>query len=199
MKNSILFVAILALAASCASNQSIVFVPANETVEIDYASHQLYRATLKNRSLTGLEVAVLSKSDNQQVSGFGLGTKAKVDVMVADDNKLVFKNKSKSGISIKMSVTKESPSILKKEGEYISFTLRNTSLKSIPLLIPSVMNPNLSPKSRSGVDLKVGQEILFRSGGKKYTLLTVDNSIKDGDEIDVATLLTDRKKELGLR
>jgi hypothetical protein len=55
----------------------------------------------------------------------------------------------------------------------VGFTLANRSLKSIPLQIPGVMNPNLSPMSNSGVSLAVGQEIFFFEGRKKYLLLVV--------------------------
>jgi len=60
------------------------------------------------------------------------------------------------------------------------------------------MNPNLSPFSNSGVDLKIGQKILFKEGGKKYVLLVVDETIAQGDEINVAQLLKSKRKELGL-
>lgn len=77
----------------------------------------------------------------------------------------------------------------------INFTLHNSSLKSIPLIIPNVMNPNLSPMSNSGVSLKVGQKIYFRDGAKKVLILTVDESIKPGDKIDMAKLVKDLKKD----
>lgn len=80
--------------------------------------------------------------------------------------------------------------------QYINFTLQNKSPKAIPLIIPGVMNPNLSPFSKSGVSLKIGQEILFKEKGKRQVLLTVDNSIKDGDILDIAQLLKERKREL---
>lgn len=54
------------------------------------------------------------------------------------------------------------------------------------------MNPNLSPLSNSGVTLKIGQEVLFRHVGKKRTLLIVDNTIKDGDVIEVSGLLAEK-------
>jgi len=59
------------------------------------------------------------------------------------------------------------------------------------------MNPNLSPISNSGVDLKVGQEILFKQKGKTYVLLTVDNSYAN-KKVDVAKILRLRKEELGI-
>ena len=79
--------------------------------------------------------------------------------------------------------------------ESVSFTLRNNSLKSIPLLIPGVMNPNLSPKSNSGVTLKIGQEVLFRYKGKKRVLLVVDNKL-EGQTIEVSKLLKEKKQEI---
>jgi hypothetical protein len=94
--------------------------------------------------------------------------------------------------------TKEEAETSITKREYVNFTLLNKSAKSIPLLIPNVMNPNLSPFSSSGVSLKIGQEILFRVNGKKYTLLVVDDSIEEGTEIEVDKLLKERKKELGL-
>jgi hypothetical protein len=80
----------------------------------------------------------------------------------------------------------------------VRFTLKNNTAKSIPLIIPNVMNPNLSPFSSSGVDLAIGQEIYFKEKGKKYLLLVVDSKIATDAQIDVGELLKERKKELGL-
>ena len=79
--------------------------------------------------------------------------------------------------------------------EKVGFTLRNNSLTSIPLLIPGVMNPNLSPQSNSGVSLKVGQKILFRYKGKKRVLLIVDESL-EGKTLNVSRLLKEKKREI---
>ena len=80
----------------------------------------------------------------------------------------------------------------------ISFTLRNTSLKSVPLKIPNVMNPNLYPLSNSGVTLKIGQEIFFSHKRKRYLLLKVTGE-EEGKTLDVPKLIRERKKELGLK
>jgi hypothetical protein len=79
----------------------------------------------------------------------------------------------------------------------VSFTLRNNTLTSIPLVIPSVMNPNLTPMGNSGVDLEVGQEVFFVYQRKKYLLLKVTPDLK-GQTLMVGDLIRDRKKELGL-
>jgi hypothetical protein len=80
----------------------------------------------------------------------------------------------------------------------IRFTLKNNSAQSIPLIIPNVMNPNLSPFSSSGVELVIGQKIFFKEKGKKYLLLIVDAKIATDAQINVDALLIERKKDLGL-
>lgn len=189
----------LGLLSSCITEKSILNIPANQSIEIDYPEYGLFRATVKNKSQQGVNISVLSKDSNQQVRGFGLGTKAMADVLVESNNKLVIQNQSNMPVSVKLEVSEESQPVVQPTRTYVSFTLRNTSEKSIPLIIPTVMNPNLSPFSRSGVDLKIGQEILFRVKGKNYILLTVDETISDGAEIDVATLLKQRKEALGIK
>ncbi len=78
---------------------------------------------------------------------------------------------------------------------YVDFTLRNTTAKSIPLKIPGVMNPNLSPFSNSGVGLKIGQKIFFTNKGKKTLLLSVTEDLAD-QTLDVAKLIRERKKDI---
>lgn len=79
--------------------------------------------------------------------------------------------------------------------EKIEFTLLNKSDVSIPLIIPGVMRPNLSPNSSSGVGLVVGQEILFSYKSKKRVLLIVTEDLA-GQEIEVSTLLAAAKTAL---
>jgi len=81
------------------------------------------------------------------------------------------------------------------EHTYVEFTLRNESAKSIPLIIPGVMNPNLSPMSNSGVSLKVGQEILYKYKGKKRVLLEVTEDL-EGKTLKVNKLLREAKKKI---
>jgi hypothetical protein len=77
----------------------------------------------------------------------------------------------------------------------VPFTLHNSSLVSIPLVIPGVMNPNLSPQSDSKVDLAEGQKVYFFYKGKKELLFTVTSELA-GKKIDVPQLIADREAEL---
>lgn len=194
-----LFILLLALClASCTAQKSSIFIPANQTVEIDYIDIDYYQITLKNKGIKDISIAVNSRSSNEQVKGFGMGDRAKVEVYVEAENKLLVTNNSDQGGMLSYWIAEKNRLVEERRGEYVSFTLRNTSAKSIPLIIPTVMNPNLSPFSKSGVDLKIGQEIFFKAKGKRHVLLIVDSTINNGDELDVAKLLKKRKKELGL-
>lgn len=183
------------LSISC---QSVVDIPAGETVELDYPSYDYTDVVLRNRGMKTIEVSVLSKETNKRLRSFGLDKLAKEEVMVESTSKLVLKNNNEKSVSLRLSSSKSAKPIAANSNRKVNFTLRNSSGVSIPLIIPTVMNPNLSPDSMSGVTLKMGQEILFKERGKKYVLLTVDESIQKGDILDVAKLLPERKKELGL-
>ena len=79
----------------------------------------------------------------------------------------------------------------------IAFTFHNGSLKSIPLVIPSVMNPNLSPMSNSGVSLNIGQKVFFYPYGtakKRELLFTVDESFQQDQVLEIDQLIEKRKR-----
>ena len=73
--------------------------------------------------------------------------------------------------------------------DLIPLTLVNSSNTPIPLIIPGVMNPNLSPHSRSGVALELGQKIFYKKGLKKILLLQVDGALKPNTSIHIDRLL----------
>jgi hypothetical protein len=80
----------------------------------------------------------------------------------------------------------------------INFTFHNGSLQSIPLVIPTVMNPNLSPLSNSGITLDMGQVVYyFPNGkkGKKEVLFVVDDTFKDGEVLEIDQLIKAKQKE----
>lgn len=178
--------------------QNIVQIPSGQSVEIDYPNYEAYEVSLSSKGLKSLGIKVVNKSSNEQVRGFGLNKLGKAEVLVEQGSKLVMENKSNKDIKINYRVEEKSKDVFIKRKNMVSFTLRNDSAKSIPLIIPDVMNPNLSPYSNSGVTLKVGQEILFKAKGKKRVLLVVDEEIQEGNVIEVSDLLATRKRDLNI-
>ena len=71
----------------------------------------------------------------------------------------------------------------------INLKLINDSSKSISLIIPGVMSPNLSPNSTSNVKLKIGQKIIFKKNMSKSIIFTVSEKNEDGDKIYINELI----------
>jgi hypothetical protein len=178
--------ALLCLSFSILLNgQSIIEIPADSRVTVGYPDSEDAALTLKNKSSQGIDVATVNKVSGVQLSGFGLGPFGKATVAVPPLALLELHNSSDNAVRVSYEITQVAKQVADKDEEYIGFTLRNETLRSIPLIIPGVMNPNLSPQSNSGVRLKIGQEIKYKKGGKVRLLLVVDDSIKEGDVLFV--------------
>jgi hypothetical protein len=143
-----------------------------------------------NTSKGDISVKVLKTENNEEVRGFGLNQRATEIVFVDKGEKLIIETKNEAKVKLGFEEYVKPIENLNKD-IYVNFTLQNTSAKSIPIIIPTVMNPNLSPFSNSGVGLKYSQEVFLNKKGKKEKILTVGPQIKEGDVIDVAKLIKD--------
>lgn len=129
------------------------------------------------------ELRVMNAANDTQVRGFGLSANGRATVLVAEGERLLI---DAADEQVKVNVTyAEATPAPATNAPSVAFTLRNSSLRSIPLRIPGVMNPNLSPMSKSGVSLEFGQEIIY----KRKVILVVGPEIEAGSEIDVASLI----------
>lgn len=82
-----------------------------------------------------------------------------------------------------------------KEGS-IKLVFINESAKSIPLIIPTVMNPNLSPNSKSSVIVRYGQEILFKHQYRVHILTVINDNFNSCDTLKIDELVRLRKQQL---
>ena len=193
MKSLFLLFALL-IASEQSPAKDKVKISSLSAVELTYEEFATYDVKLSNTSGKQINVSVIDPSTNKQVSGFGLGPLGKAVLSVSEGNVLKLKNNSMKEVSLNISfVEKETKPVDKFNAPVIQFTLQNSSTKAIPLIIPNVMNPNLSPFSSSGVALEIGQKIYYKKGVKKILLLTVDETIQQGDKIDIAQLVKDLK------
>lgn len=195
MKTVITLLALL-LAALHASATDTITISARKTVELTYAQFDKHDVVLDNKSGKQIDVAVINPTNKKTVKSFGLGPMGRVVLRVDPGQVLTLTNRAMKEISLGIDFIEREPEQASEPNSgSVSFTLHNPSLKSIPLIIPDVMNPNLSPISNSGVNLRIGQEIYYKKDGKKMLLLVVDDSIKPGAKIDVAQLIKDLEKE----
>ena len=84
----------------------------------------------------------------------------------------------------------------------IPMTFHNGSFFSIYLNIPGVMNPNLLPKSNSGVSLDAGQVVYFfpnGKNGKKEILFSVNSTWNKDTILQIDEIVKVRKKALKIK
>ena len=187
---------VILLGAFQATAKEKVDIPARKSVELTYAEFAMYDVKINNKSGKQVNVSVLNPNTRKQVSGFGLGPMGKAVLYVAEGNILKLKNTSSKDISITLDFVERKPKpVASSYKETVNFTLHNSSLKSIPLIIPGVMKPNLSPMSNSGVSLEMGQKIYYKKGLSRVLVLTVDENIENGDKIDMAKLVKNIEKD----
>jgi hypothetical protein len=184
------------------SQSSTFSIPSNSSIKLDDNNYELnslgmFGLNIKNKSSYTIGVRVENKITGEFTFGFGLGPLGKERIVINKDDVVIFSNNTQKSVKLKTTyfIPLEKNKFISKETKSISFTLNNSSLKSIPLIIPNVMNPNLSPLSNSGVDLKIGQEIFFKNKGKKILLLRVSDKIKEGEIIDVNELIKKKTKK----
>lgn len=174
--------------SACLIAKEKVEIKALASVELTYEEFSDYDVKLSNASGKQIDVSVINPETKKQVSGFGLGPFGKAVLTVKEGHVLKLKNTSTKNISLSISFVEKKP-VEYDNSPRVNFILKNSSTKSIPLIIPDVMNPNLSPLSNSGVSLKMGQKIYYKKGLKKILIMTVDDTVKEGDKVDVAKLI----------
>ena len=139
-------------------------------------------AVIRNRG-NAVYVRVMDADGMIQLRGFGLDARGEATVRVGESERLLV-DAIGGDTRIAVRYTRPRPETPDATPS-VAFNLINSGLKSIALEIPGVMNPNLSPKSRSGVRLDYGQEILF----KGRVLFTVGPDLEPGADLDVRALI----------
>lgn len=187
MKNTMMILLTFAISFGGLAKEKVE-IKASEAILLTYAEFANYDVKISNVSGKPIDVSVIDPNTEKQVSGFGLGPLGKAVLTVKEGHVLKLQNNSMKNVSVNLSFVEKKP-VTVDSSSRINFTLQNTSTKTISLIIPDVMNPNLSPLSNSGVALKMGQQIFYKKGLRKYLLFTVDESIQQGDKVDIAKLI----------
>ena len=158
---------------------------------VDYPYYKGFRVKVWNEAKFEVGVSARNKETDSLQKGFGLNKGASASLSVEEDMYLQFENRFFAPLKVEYIIFKGKPG-KNKVGELTAqrgFYLLNTTAQAIPLKIPGIMNPNLSPFSKSGVDLPIGQKILLSVAGKDLLLLTVSDSIPKGAQVNVADLI----------
>jgi len=191
-KISLFFFLLVSLAFGQKAERSQLILPPKQIVQINYPLYQGFNVKIWNKSKFDLGVSAREQKTDSLVKGFGLDSGSSAVLEVNKGLYLQFENRYLAPLKLEYTLQKGVEGKKKSTKPLTpqrAFYLENNTAQSIPLRIPGVMNPNLSPFSRSGVDLLNGQKILLDLNGKRILLLTVTDSIPHGARIDVATLI----------
>ncbi|RIW12947.1 hypothetical protein D0X99_17795 [Algoriphagus lacus] len=175
-------------------------IPAGQEIQVPLSGENSMEVKIFNSSQYGLDVRVIDRSNGAFVRGFGMVKESTETVLVEPSFLLILSNSSTEDLEVSYSYKETNIEKSEKANlDEVKLTFHNGSLSSIPLIIPGVMNPNLSPMSDSGVTLKMGQKVFFKEKNKQYLLFEVSPTLKNGDVLEIQDLIKERKKELGLR
>jgi hypothetical protein len=191
-KISLFFFLLVSLAFGQKGERSQLILPPKQIVQINYPLYQGFNVKIWNKSKFDLGVSARERKTDSLVKGFGLDSGSSAVLEVNKGLYLQFENRYLASLKVEYTLQKGVEGKKKSTKPLTpqrAFYLENNTAQSIPLRIPGVMNPNLSPFSRSGVDLPNGQQIFLDLNGKRILLLTVTDSIPHGARIDVANLI----------
>lgn len=192
--NKLVIVCFLAFSVAFGQKEarSQLVIPPKQVVQINYPLYKGFNVKIWNESKFVVGVTARDQVTDSIVKSFGLEKGGTTLLEVNEGLFLQFENRFLAPIKVAYALRKGS-SGKKKSTKPLTpqraFYLENNTAQSLPLRIPGVMNPNLTPFSRSGVDLPNGQKIYLDLKGKKILILTVTDSIPHGARIDVATLI----------
>jgi hypothetical protein len=193
MKNILALVYLVSLTAVAQkANRSELIIPPKQVIQIDYPLYQGFNVKIWNQSKYVIGVSARDKQTDSIRKSFGLDKGSTTLFEVNKGMYLQFENRFLAPINVAYTLRKASTGAKKHTRPLTpqrAFYLENNTAQSLPLEIPGVMNPNLTPFSRSGVDLPNGQEIYTNVNGKRILILTVTDSIPHGARIDVARLI----------
>ena len=171
--------------------KSTLIIPPKQVVRVDYPYMKGFSVKLWNKSKFELGVSARNHDNDSLKKGFGLNKGAFATLQVGDQQYLQLENRFITPLKVEYTLFKTGSGKKKKTvaGRRAGFYLVNTTAQTLPILIPGIMNPKLTPFSQSGVELPWGQKIFLKTPGKNLLLMTVTDTIPKGARIDVADLI----------
>lgn len=77
-------------------------------------------------------------------------------------------------------------------------TFTNSGTGAVTVYVPGVSNPEVAAGSNVQLDVEEGQKVFFMANNRRYLLLIVDAS-HNGQTLDLATLIQQRKTAIGIQ
>ena len=143
--------------------RSQIIIPTKQIIKIDYPLYFGYYLKIWNESKYELEVSARDKKTDSIRESIKLNKGSDAQLEVDEGMYVQFENRFLSTIKVAFTMHRGNEVKLKSQPQLTpqrAFYLENNTAQVLPIRIPGVMNPNLEPFSRSGVDLVNGKKFL---------------------------------------
>ena len=170
---------------------STLVIPPKQIVRIDYPHMKGFSVKVWNKSKFELGVSAREHHSDSLYKGFGVGKNEFASLTIEENQYLQLENRFIAPLKMEYTLFKSGSGKKKRTvaNRTVAFYLVNSTVQTLPILIPGIMNPKLTPFSQMGVELPLGQKIFLKTPGERLLLLTVTDSIRKGAGIDVADLI----------
>ena len=182
----------ISLAFSQKGTRSQLIIPPKQIVQIDYPLYKGFNVKIWNHSKFLVGISSRDKETDSVHNSFELKNGNSILFEVNQGDYLQFENQFLASLKVAYNIQKGSfgkKKSIQPLTPQRAFYLVNNTGQTLPLHIPGIMNPKLSPYSRSGVDLPNGQKIYLDLKDNQILIFTVTDSIPNGARIDLATLI----------
>ncbi len=172
--------------------RSQLIIPPKQVIHIDYPLYKGFNVKIWNHSKFVVGISTIDKATDSVRKSFDIEKGNNAILEVNKGMYLQFENRFLAYLKVAYTIQKgnfEKKKLTQPLIPQRAFYLENNTAQVLPLRIPGVMSPKLSPFSRSGVDLPNGQKIYLDFKGNQILILTVTDSITHGSRIDVAKLI----------
>ncbi len=185
--------------------RSTIIIPPKQVVVINYPLLKGYTIKLWNESNFDVEVSARNQETDSIYKSISVAKNKQTRFNIDHDQYLQLENRFFASLKIEYIIFKGPPGKGNKttSARTAGFYLVNTTRQTLPIHIPGIMSPRLSPFTNTGVELPLGQKIFLKTPQENLLILTVTDTIQKGARIDVADLIDaalnredDEEKEL---
>ena len=186
MRFFILAYLLLSAKAAFSSGMNIP-IQARAAVEFWYNEFNSNDVKLINPNDLAIEVSIVDTNSLKAIETFNLDANPEVTFSIANACMLKLYNASDNKGEVMLEFVSRDEDVLLKttSGEKVKLVLANTTKKEFVLILPSGSKPKLGPGSRTGLFFKMGDEVFFLKENKEILLFKVDDTFKNGQELNI--------------
>lgn len=172
--------------------RSTIIVPPKQIVVLNYPLLKGYNIKIWNESNLDLGISARNQKTDSIHKSTLVAKKKQITFSVDHNQYLQLENRFFASLKIEYTISKGPPGGGKEKVPgtlNTGFYLVNNTKQILSIDIPGIISPKLTPYSKTGVDLPLGQQIFLKTPRQNLLIFTVTDTIRKGAHIDVADLI----------